>query len=257
MQLPLGWWTDLEVLRRSGSTFRHRPDHIVVRTAANPEYWWGNFVLMTGPRPADECLALFREAFPDRTQVAIGMLWQPDPADWAPLPVGSDSVLVLGRPPAAAAVPGYEVRPLTGDDWEQSWRNETRDLPPEFADYARRRMRARRGLVEAGDAAWIGAFHGEALVAELGIVVCGDVARYQDVATVPEHRRRGLASHLLTVAGRWAQRRGAQRWVILTDPGSDAERLYRSLGFSFAESNWQIEAAAEPAGDATLSDAPR
>jgi GNAT superfamily N-acetyltransferase len=92
-------------------------------------------------------------------------------------------------------------------------------------------------MTEQGHLAWFGAFHGDRLAAELGIVDCGEgVARYQSVVTAAEHRRRGLAGHLLGVAAQWAADRGARRWVIVADAGSDAARLYRSRGFEPADS---------------------
>lgn len=60
---------------------------------------------------------------------------------------------------------------------------------------------------------------------------CGATARYQGVGTSAEHRRRGLASHLLGVAAQWSADRGCDRWVIVTEPTNPAGRVYRSLGF--------------------------
>ena len=87
-------------------------------------------------------------------------------------------------------------------------------------------------MVEAGHTCWFGAFAGDELAAELGIVDLGDgTARYQSVLTAPAHRRRGLTSHLLAAAGAWAGGRGVGLWVIVAEPGGDAERLYRAAGF--------------------------
>ena len=53
----------------------------------------------------------------------------------------------------------------------------------------------------------------------------------QSVGTDDEHRRRGLASHLLGVAALWAADRGCDRWVIVTEATNPPGRVYRSLGF--------------------------
>ena len=95
-------------------------------------------------------------------------------------------------------------------------------------------------MVAHGDAVFVGAFVGEELVADLGIVLGEDAARYQSVATVAAHRRQGLASHLLQVAGEWAQGRGTTRWVIIVEPGSDAARLYRACGMEPVDESWQV-----------------
>jgi GNAT superfamily N-acetyltransferase len=80
-------------------------------------------------------------------------------------------------------------------------------------------------------AAFLGAFADGVLVASLGIVRCGTTARYQGVGTDAPHRRRGLASHLLGVAARWAADHGCDRWVIVTEATNPAGRVYRSVGF--------------------------
>lgn len=109
-----------------------------------------------------------------------------------------------------------------------------------YVDFARRRNASRQSMVANGDACFFGAFFGEQLVAELGIVLCDGLARYQSVATVPGHRSRGLASHLLQMAGEWARGHGADRWVIVAEPGADAARLYRACGMRPVDDSWQV-----------------
>ncbi len=93
------------------------------------------------------------------------------------------------------------------------------------------RAQATRALSEQDLGASFGAFADGILVADLGIVRCGTTARYQSVGTNEQHRRRGLASHLLGVAARWAADRGCDQWVIVTEATNPAGRAYRSLGF--------------------------
>ena len=101
----------------------------------------------------------------------------------------------------------------------------------EFAAFAARQSLERQDLVQRGLAAWFGAFLGDTLVADLGIVRCGARARFQDVGTDPEHRRKGLATHLLGTAADWAAERGCTEWVIVTESTNAAGRVYRSVGF--------------------------
>lgn len=249
-ELSLGWRTDLDVLRQSGSRIRPADGYLVVETPDNPGYYWGNFVLVTDPGLAErprECLTLMAREFPSAGHVAIGLPAAPDPQAWEGLDVDleRDEVLGADRPPQGPDLPpGYVARPLAGDDWEQSLRNEVAESgaadPVAYADFARRRIASRQGMVADGVAVFVGAFAGEELVADLGIVLCEDAARYQSVATVPAHRRKGLASHLLQVAGQWAGTRGATRWVIVAEPGSDAARLYRACGLEPVDESWQV-----------------
>lgn len=241
MQIPLGWWTDLEVARRSGGQVLVRGDAFVVRTPDNPDYYWGNFVLVPGDWAPDAARAFFAEQFPDASHVAIGLLGPVEAAAWSPWPLEANDVLSLGRPAEVEAVEGYTVRALRGDDWRQAWRNEVQGQPTEYADFAWRRIQSRQRLVERGDGLFVGAFLGDELAADLGIVLCGSVARYQSVFTHPDHRGRGLASWLLCRAGLWAGRHGAERWVILAEPDSAARRLYGRLGFASVETAYQVE----------------
>jgi len=243
MALPLGWHTDLAVLRLAGSAVEERPDHLLVRTPANPLYYWGNFVLVTDPDQVDEprrWLELFEQEFPDAGHRAIGLVAEPRDQDaWRvlDLELDHDDVLATDRCPEPTEVPaGYLVRQLAeATEWEQSTGLRIEEFAPDDrreSQFERNVTQARIALSRTGRVAWFGAFHGDRLVAELGIVDCGEaMARYQAVVTHADHRRRGLAGHLLGVAAAWAAERGARAWVIVADDGSDASRLYRRRGF--------------------------
>lgn len=239
VQMSLGWWTDLEVARRSGSVVSHPSDYYVVRTPDNPTYYWGNFVLLSAQTAPERAREIFAAEFPQAHHVAIGLLGEPDPGAWPELE--RDEVRSSRIPPSAPAVPGYEVRALAGDDWRAAWRNECAGMPAAYEDFAWRRIEARQRMMAAGDALFAGCFRDGELVADLGVVLCGEVARYQSVQTTAEHRGRGIASWLLAWAGRWAQRHGAVRWVIVCEPGSPAARLYGRLGMELVEQVYQYE----------------
>ncbi|CAN5406150.1 hypothetical protein BH09ACT8_BH09ACT8_46810 [soil metagenome] len=207
-ELPLGWATDIAVLEHMGSTIDDRGDHIVVRTPQNPLFHWGNCIFVT-----DAELEL-------------------------------DDVLATSALPHQAPLPdGYSAHALNSDeDWEQLV---LRDLAVNDEEsqhdrqsherFARARVAAYRAMSERDRALFVGAFSAGSLVAELGIVRCGPLARYQTVGTDPAHRGRGLCAHLLGVAGAWAGDRGAQQWVIVTAATNPAGRVYRRAGFALAE----------------------
>jgi GNAT superfamily N-acetyltransferase len=242
--LHLGWHTDLAVLRAAGSTIEERADHTVVRTPANPTYHWGNFVLVTDPDTVDDAerwREVFVREFPDARHVSIGLVREPgEPAAWEALglEIDHDDVLATDRCPAPTPVPqGYLVKQV-GDaiEWEQSGSMRLAEFAGESgydAEFERRTTEARIAMSARGDVAWFGAFHGDRLAAELGIVLCEEgVARYQSVVTASDHRRRGLAGHLLGVAAGWAGDRGTSTWVIVAEAGGEASRLYQSRGFA-------------------------
>ena len=243
--LSPGWATDLAILEYSGSTIEDRGDHLVVRTADNPDYHWGNCLFVTDKREVEDAprwLATFESAFPDATWVAIGLTRMPAESEpWAALGLDLelDEVLTTHRLPRQTPLPdGYSARRLDGDDWEQSVaravaENEHTGEHEHHSHerFVRARVKTRRELSEQGLAAFFGAFADGVLVADLGIVRCGTTARYQTVVTDVEHRRRGLASYLLGVAARWSADQGCDRWVILTEPTNPAGRVYRRVGF--------------------------
>ncbi|MCW2754341.1 MAG: hypothetical protein JWQ32_1752 [Marmoricola sp.] len=247
MDLPLGWRTDLAVLRLGGSSIEEYADHLVVRTPANPTYYWGNFVFVTDPDAVDDAarwLDRFEHCFPHAAHRSIGLVSEPTDQCWHDVTMFIERADVLVAPGEVAQPPiagGYTARPLTTpDDWSQSTRLRQAAFPEQ--DEFEERVTVTRIAVAAGGAlTWFGAFAGDQLVAELGIAYLGEgVARYQSVLTHPDHRRRGLTSHLLGVAAKHARDQGAETLVIIADADTDAGRLYRAAGFAFDSVNYQV-----------------
>ncbi|HSO65218.1 MAG TPA: GNAT family N-acetyltransferase [Ornithinibacter sp.] len=265
---PAGWATDLAILEHTGSVLEDHEDHLVVRTPHNPDFYWGNFLLVTdedGLGDAGRWVSTFQLAFPEATWVAIGLTRMPEDQDpWVAqgLQLELDDVLTTRTLPRQAPLPeGYTVRRLSGRDWARSVARSVAENdrtgehdPTSYERFAQREAQARRTLSRRGIGAWFGAFSGASLVADLGIVRCGTTARYQDVSTDDQHRRHGLASHLLGVAARWAADGGCDQWVIVTEAANPAGRVYRSLGF--APDTGIVQAYRRPPGStrATTSD---
>ncbi len=244
------------IRRLAGSTIEDRGEWLVVRTPANPTYWWGNFLLFRSPPMAadvDQWASLFQMAFPGTAHRAYGV----DNTDGASgnsealagLGVTADvstvlTATTLNEPPPAEA----HVRRLQGgQDWEQalqlrmvvhdSYVSEAQRL------FVRRQLDESRALVESGHGAWFGAFVDGRMASGLGIVSDGSgLARYQSVETHPDHRRGGLARRLIYEASRFAvEHLGATTLVILGDPTYHAIHMYRSLGFVDTEHQVQLQ----------------
>jgi len=249
--LPVGWATDVAVLRHSGSVVEDRGDHLVVRTPANPDYHWGNCILVLDERTvadAERWTGVFEAAHPHAGWVSVGLVREPaDATAWAARDVvieGDDVLTSPGLPRSTPLPEGYTVRRIAGDDWEQVVAAEIADNeltgayePGLHERFARAQTELRHRLSDADVAAFFGAFADGLLASSLGIVVCGATARYQSVGTDAGHRRRGLAAHLLGVAADWSAGKGCDRWVIITEAGNPAGRLYRSVGFTPDASN--------------------
>ena len=105
------------------------------------------------------------------------------------------------------------------------------------------RIAAERGMTEAGHGSWFGAFLDRTLVAQLGLVTDGSgIARYQNVETHPAARRHGLAGTLVWHAGQQVlDTLRASTLVIVADPHDVAIRVYRSVGFTDAETQLAFE----------------
>jgi hypothetical protein len=190
---PPGWATDLAILERCGSIVEDREDHLVVRTPRNPDFHWGNCLFVTDEDTVGDArrwVDTFRSAFPEATWVAIGLTRMPDDLDaWAALglELELDDVLTTRILPRQAPLPeGYTVRRLSGQDWVQSVarsvaendRTQEQDLRS-YERFAQAQADARRSLSERDVGACFGAFAGDTLIADLGIVRCGSTARYQ------------------------------------------------------------------------------
>ena len=178
-----------------------------------------------------------------RHRVSVGLIREPDDATaWTAREVvieGDDVLTTREQPRATPLADGYTVRRIAGDDWEQVVAAEVADNeltgaydPVHHERYARAQAELRRRLSDTDVAAFFGAFADGVLTSNLGIVVCGETARYQSVGTDAGHRRRGLAAHLLGVAAAWSAGKGCDRWVMITEAGNPAGRLYRSVGFA-------------------------
>ena len=244
MQSP-GWETDLEILRLTGSSIDVATDYVVVRTAENPNYHWGNCLLVLDPERVDEpgfWIERFEAEFPDKDWIAIGLPVMPnDITEWKSQGITLEKLDVLSsevKPRQFPLADGYTSRQFQPEDWPKLIRRETQEAlseggyqPEVIEEFIAKTNQARQELCLSGHAAWFGVFHGDDLVSNLGIIKCASTGRYQSVETVAEHRRKGLASHLLGLAASWSHDQGCDKWVIVTQETNDAGRVYRRAGF--------------------------
>jgi GNAT superfamily N-acetyltransferase len=254
----LGYRTDLMLRVLEGSSITDRGGYLVVRTPANPEYWWGNFLLLPASAWPDDAaiwISRFAEAFPAARHLAFGIdattVAGDAPAGFlaAGLKAQLHTVLTASsvrEPPRPNRV--AQIRRLDGDaDWAQALelRLACSDhvADPAGAQFERRRTHQARLLAEAGHGACFGAFLDDRLVAQLGVFSDGSgTARYQNVETHPAARRQGLAGTLVYQAGQHALTEMAARLlVIVADPGYHAIRVYRSVGFADAQAQLGLE----------------
>ncbi|AUG75048.1 Putative acetyltransferase [Kitasatospora sp. MMS16-BH015] len=254
--VSLGYRTDVALLQAGGSVVTDRGGHLVVRTPDNPGFHWGNFLLFAGPPWPGDALrweVLFQDEFPAARHRAFGVDDAAgavgSAAERAALGVRAEENVVLTatglRAPARASA--AEVRVLAGDDdWRQALEldHACYGVPEDEAGrrFAEARVAGYRALAEGGHGSWVGAFVEGHLRAGAGLFAAGrGLARYQNVETHPDFRRRGLASAVLHHAARHAlPDPDGRTLVIVADPGDHAVRLYRALGFVDAERQVQL-----------------
>jgi ribosomal protein S18 acetylase RimI-like enzyme len=252
----LGFRTDLALLAASGSLIEDRGTHLVVRTPANPTYYWGNFILLAGPPVPGgekEVVGAFHTEFPEAKHVSIGI----DTADLsddaraafeaAGMTIDIAGVLTAGELTTPREV-AAEVRPLVSDeDWESrallSCRLEDHSDAEAHLAFARGRNVQERTLVDAGRGVRFGAFLDGEVVSTAAVFRTEEgVARFQSVETDPAHRRQGLAAAVVHAAGRHAlDQLGVRTLVIVADDDGDAIRIYRGLGFAETERQLMLE----------------
>lgn len=254
----LGLRTDLRLLEMTGSEIEDRGTHLVIRTPANPTYFWGNFLLLKQlpiPGGEREVIGAFHTEFPEAEHVAIG-IDSPDDLTVAMQPfvdagmeIDSGTVLTastLVEPRLIAD--GVVIRALeSDDDWEararlsqRLWAKTDEDT---FMTFARRRNEQERALVANGVGQRFGAFIGDDMVSTAAIFVThAGVARYQSVETHSDHRRQGLAAAVVHAAGQHALAAyKLESLVIAADTDGDAIRIYRGLGFTDFERHNLLE----------------
>lgn len=265
-ELRPGWRTDL-ILHAHGGVLAERDDCIVVRTPANPTYYWGNCLLL--PRaPRDDEQTHWEARFDDE----IG----------ATSPASKHRSFGINAPPAGEALPawlasGYEVittavlrqrpreltppprstrgtvefRPFELDHEleqvvaQQIVDNEGFD-PHGYEEHRRQQMQRYARMARADVARWFGVWCDGTLAADCGLIRSaaqpGAVARFQHVSTHPAWRRRGLCTALVHAVTRW----GFEHWQLAeafmgADPDDVAIGIYETLGFVRIDAEWGLQ----------------
>jgi hypothetical protein len=252
----LGYRTDLMIRLLEGSRVDDRGAYLAIRTPDNPDFRWGNFLLLAEPPERGQAgawLERFAAEFPEAEHVALGI----DVIEISAVDVGElvDVGLQLVRSAVLTATAvqepprperGATYRELAGDDdWRQAEELSTavnEGEPGWDPKFLAARTASQRGLTEAGHGSWFGALVDGKLVAHLGLITDGSgIARYQNVETHPSWRRKGVAGTLVWYAGQRGLADLASTLVIVADPDQVAISVYRSVGFIDAETQIAFE----------------
>jgi GNAT superfamily N-acetyltransferase len=238
-----------------------RGDYLVIRSPANPTFYWGNFLLFSQP-PQEDDFRLWQDLFvleigaPPETEHQVFGWDSPEGEEGVIQPflqagfrLNCDVVLTSSEPRGSARPSDLvSVRALkTESDWEQAVDNQVVCREPEFEEggyreHRKKQMGRYRKMVASGLGDWFGAFVDQRLVADLGLFHEKGVGRFQSVQTHPDFRRRGIAGTLIYRAGRQAKAEyGLHTLVIVAEQASGPARLYESLGFQPTEKQVGLE----------------
>ena len=256
----MDWWNTLEfesdlMFVRPFGTVEDLGDCVKVLSPQNPAYYYGNMLLLPEPvtdETAAHWQARFAEVFapyPAVKHVNLGWMDSPQPASFPKSLVDEgfthDQGVVLtcqqpALPGTRPSVPGVVFRFLTSEaDFAQMKANQVKEMGglyplASFKAHQEGKLKVYRHLEAQGRGHWLGAFAGDALVAQLGIFIDPNLGfgRYQSVFTLPEYRGRGLATQMVVEAGQWALANGAKRLVIHAERFDDPRRLYEKTGFA-------------------------
>jgi len=227
-----------------------RGDYIVIETPDDPGYYYGNLLVLPAAPQVGE-VAYWTRRFGDELGKKPGIKhvtfwWDGTTGD----PGASEELAAAGftlEPSLVMlATPDELARPAEPSAWPIRMLSPDETLATAEVAYAvgdrhdesyrafyERRAARHRDFILRGLARFWGAFDGAQLVASLGLVQLGALARFQDVQTLAAYRGRGLASALLATAAAQADPRA--QLVIMPTPGGASERVYARAGFRIAE----------------------
>ncbi|MBL9019000.1 MAG: GNAT family N-acetyltransferase [Myxococcales bacterium] len=237
----VGLATDLELAATRG-LITDRGGYLVVATPDDPDYYFGNMLVLPAPPQVGEVAywsRKFAEELRDPAIRHVTLRWDGITGDTG----ATDELLAAGfkvetnavlsaRLLTAPHVP-FEIRALAAREVPATAELEYADAERHdeaYRQFLLRRATWQQSLVASGKAAWFGAFDAGELVGALGLVALGNRARFQDVQTRATHRKLGIAAALLAAAAREVLP-VIQELVIVAEAGGPAMRVYERVGF--------------------------
>lgn len=253
----LGYQTDFFFHHYEAEVSEKAP-YYCIRTPTNPSYHYGNYlVFKQAPRAAD--YSHWRSYFHDE----LGRHYarkQHELYGWDSTEIGDtqpfidagfqldhSSVMTLQTLTHTWVIPaGITLRPLASPaDFEQAIALQTQITQENGYSNARvfheAKMTSYQRMIADGLGCWFGAFAGDTLAAHMGLFWQSGIGRYQEVATHPSMRRRGIARALTHyVADYGLSRRQLKTLVIVADVDYHAKDLYQSIGFRHTENQFAL-----------------
>lgn len=262
--------TDI-LVQLDGVDYRVEDDCLLVRLPGRPDYYSGNLVVALDQEPETTAemsrmlvrwLALWERGLgPQYQRGHVRVQWETTgpgtPArtealreavaaaggsgGWT-LELDHNVVLELAEGTAPPPLPGVIVRPLdTEREWDELVAVALAENPGNepFVTWQREQFRQ---MSARGRGQWWGAWLDGRLAGCAGVFTGHGLARFQEVLTHPELRRRGVCANLChAISENVRARAPGARVIIVAEPGSAAARIYGRLGFRPVGQQWMIQ----------------
>jgi len=264
--LSLGIGTNTMIHRFDGGIVEEHNDCIVIRTPANPNYWWGNYLLMPNPPQVgdfERWQRLLQERFGSEFKHRV-FAWDINPDDALNPIRGKDTDFVSGgfnryadevlaTKEEGLKKPEFidknlEVRPLeSSKDWADALEinvlcREAHHPEASYREHRKKQLEMYQRLQVEDIGSIFGGFLDGKLVADMGLFIENGLGRFQHVETHPDYRKRGIAGTMVHYISEWGfNKRGAEYLVIIADPEGPAVNLYKSLGYDLQEKSYSLE----------------
>ncbi len=245
------------IVYRLQSIVEEKDRYCKVSSPERPNYYWGNFLLFPqAPQENDfhQWMKYYQEEFDIGKQNFVSFTWDEEEEGdvKAFLKNGFKHEVLhalvlkeLKKPIILNRV--IRIRELSeGQEWEQQIQMHLTE-PGYTLDFLQGQARSFQDLIARGVAKRFGAFIGDRLVADLGIIYEGDILRFNNIIVHPKFRRRGICRTLVYEVSRLiVEAERFDKIVMQAEAGEPAETLYLSLGFEKVQRSHFLEKVWSP-----------
>lgn len=252
----LGYLTDSFFLEDAREIIAY-DDYTFVRSPNQPDFYFGNFLLLNSPPKGADKEKLertFKKHFTDEQVKHFTFCWsgekKEDIAVFLEAGYELDEVFVLAGK-SADLIPLEEkneevnIRAFESEeDWEKWKALEFLELPSGFSEagyknFIEGRAEVYQKLYQKGQGNFYGAYIEDKLIASAGLFHQKNIGRFQSVKTHKDYRRKGICKTLVF----YICEVGFQQLdtlVIAADKGYHALEIYKKLGFKEMESQTSV-----------------
>ena len=211
---------------------------IVYKTKTRPDYWFGNYIVSSTP-VTSESLPEIRSQWQKEFSQEAGILWQIGEFQFqlSLTELTADIELIKVKNEVQyenalkIALADHEATPQSGAT----------------SDFIQWRLEQRLKSAMLGNGGWWLLMNQGMPVASCGLFFDpnGLMGRFREVTTHPEWRGRGFATTLVgLLAQNFLTQGQVQELIIVSEPDSIADRIYRKLGFKAV--SYQIALLTDP-----------